>query len=186
MSAPAELHIRNGRRRGMIAPVDDDDFRIGRSSECQLSVPDERMSRVHARITHRDGEFFISDLGSKSGVRLNDQAVEFARLHHKDLIVLGDTEIEFRAVSAEQHSVAPDAPANDDATRIAAKPPQIIKLSRDDGEYNPRSRPLGSLGVPPYVPRPESWRMSAPPALLIVGLIVMAVTFVVVVVALSG
>ncbi|TVR23066.1 MAG: FHA domain-containing protein [Anaerolineaceae bacterium] len=186
MSAEAELHVRNGKRRGMIAPIHGDDFRIGRSSDCQLSVPDERMSRVHARISQRDSQFFIDDLGSKSGVRLNGQTITSGQLYHKDLIVLGDTEIEFRAENIERYSVAPDAPTHDDATRIAAKPPQIIKLSRDDGGYNPRSRPLGSLGVPPYVPRPDSWRISAPPALLIVGLIVMVATFVAVVVALSG
>jgi hypothetical protein len=50
-------------------------FRIGRDPSSELQVFDVRISRNHAQIEYRDGEFVVSDLGSTNGVVINGQRI---------------------------------------------------------------------------------------------------------------
>lgn len=52
---------------------------IGRSSECQVQIPDPRVSRRHAMIRKQDGGFYLFDLGSFNGSYLNGSRVTTAR-----------------------------------------------------------------------------------------------------------
>ena len=52
---------------------------IGRSSECQIQIPDPRVSRRHAMIRKQDGGYFLFDLGSFNGSYLNGSRVTTAR-----------------------------------------------------------------------------------------------------------
>jgi DNA-binding CsgD family transcriptional regulator len=53
---------------------------IGRSSDCTISIPDETISRVHARIAVIDGRVTVQDLGSRNGVRVEEAVVTEAEL----------------------------------------------------------------------------------------------------------
>lgn len=44
---------------------------IGRSKRCQVYIDDPYMSKNHAKIFLRDGQFYIEDLGSTNGSFLN-------------------------------------------------------------------------------------------------------------------
>jgi pSer/pThr/pTyr-binding forkhead associated (FHA) protein len=68
---------------------------IGRSREADVRVPDESMSRRHAEIRQEDGEYWLVDLGSMNGTRVNGKRVDRRRLADGDTIVLGSTEIVF-------------------------------------------------------------------------------------------
>lgn len=48
---------------------------IGRSEECDISLPDRQVSRTHARITWTGDGYQLEDLGSKNGTHLNGQAL---------------------------------------------------------------------------------------------------------------
>jgi class 3 adenylate cyclase len=64
---------------------------LGRSKECQLVVDDEKVSRRHAMV-HRQGgeEFWLVDLGSANGTRLNGRRLSRpTRLKNGDRIELG-------------------------------------------------------------------------------------------------
>jgi diguanylate cyclase (GGDEF)-like protein len=50
-------------------------FTIGRSSQSDLCIDQESVSRTHARIVFRDGAHCIEDLGSTNGTHVNDVAV---------------------------------------------------------------------------------------------------------------
>ncbi|MEC5126076.1 adenylate/guanylate cyclase domain-containing protein [Verrucomicrobiales bacterium BCK34] len=52
---------------------------IGRSSECQIQIPDPRVSRRHAMIRKQDGGYYLFDLGSFNGSYLNGSRVTTAR-----------------------------------------------------------------------------------------------------------
>lgn len=52
---------------------------IGRSSECQVQIPDPRVSRRHAMVRKQDGGFYLFDLGSFNGSYLNGSRVTTAR-----------------------------------------------------------------------------------------------------------
>lgn len=44
---------------------------IGRGDDCDIIIDDRQASRHHARITYREGEYFLEDLESKNGTFLN-------------------------------------------------------------------------------------------------------------------
>jgi hypothetical protein len=64
-------------------------FRIGRDPSSELQVFDVRISRNHAQIEYRDGEFVVSDLGSTNGVVINGQRIT------TPTILRNDDQIEF-------------------------------------------------------------------------------------------
>lgn len=49
---------------------------IGRSSNNDIQIAEQHVSRQHAVITYREGIFMINDLGSSNGTFVNDQKVE--------------------------------------------------------------------------------------------------------------
>ncbi len=52
--------------------MEKDSVSIGRSAKCDLVIPHESMSRNHCQIEIKDGEFFITDLGSINGVYIDN------------------------------------------------------------------------------------------------------------------
>jgi pSer/pThr/pTyr-binding forkhead associated (FHA) protein len=72
---------------------------IGRSSNNDIQIPEQHVSRQHAVIRYRDGIFMISDLGSSNGTFVNDEALEEAfPLFAGDVIRLFVPELHFKAV----------------------------------------------------------------------------------------
>lgn len=70
---------------------------IGRSEECQIAIPDPRVSRRHAMIRKQDGGFYLFDLGSFNGSYLNGSRVTAARqLKSGDIISLAEHEFQFQ------------------------------------------------------------------------------------------
>jgi hypothetical protein len=53
---------------------------VGRDPSCDLTLDDARVSRRHARLAHSNGEWVITDLGSKNGVSLDGSAIDEAAL----------------------------------------------------------------------------------------------------------
>ncbi|MCZ6837162.1 MAG: FHA domain-containing protein, partial [Planctomycetota bacterium] len=49
---------------------------IGRAEECNIILSDPHVSRYHAVLTHRDGVWLLTDLGSRHGTYLNDIRIE--------------------------------------------------------------------------------------------------------------
>ena len=68
---------------------------LGRSREADVRVADESISRRHAEIRHEDGAYWLVDLGSMNGSRVNGKRVDRERLDDGDRITIGSTEIVF-------------------------------------------------------------------------------------------
>ena len=81
---------------------------IGRAPEVDLRIDHTDVSRQHARITQAaDGEFDVSDLGSKNGTAVNGEKLQAPRrLQPGDVIALGPAELEFRRVTASEFAQA--------------------------------------------------------------------------------
>lgn len=80
---------------------------IGRSSNNDIQIPEQHVSRQHAVINHRDGVFVISDLGSSNGVFVNDNRVSDPYpLFVGDVIRLFVPKIEFLAATQDDVSRA--------------------------------------------------------------------------------
>lgn len=64
---------------------------IGRSSECEIQVPDLKVSRRHALVYLDDSEYCLKDLESENGTFLNGNKIyKLAHIKNGDEIQLGD------------------------------------------------------------------------------------------------
>jgi serine phosphatase RsbU (regulator of sigma subunit)/pSer/pThr/pTyr-binding forkhead associated (FHA) protein len=79
----------------------DGEYVIGRRSDCQIFVPDMRVSRQHARLW-KDGEgWSLEDLGSNNGTYINGVRLQSAtQLKHDDEIMIANNKIR---VEAQDH-----------------------------------------------------------------------------------
>jgi Protein of unknown function (DUF3662)/FHA domain len=66
---------------------------LGRSRDCDVTVPDPNASRVHAEIRHIGLDYYLVDMGSTNGTEVNGQVVKRHALADGDTIVMGTTEI---------------------------------------------------------------------------------------------
>ena len=68
---------------------------IGRSPASTVLIPDESVSREHAVIRRQMGTWFIEDLDSANGTRVNSREIESAVLEHNDTVTVGDSHFVF-------------------------------------------------------------------------------------------
>jgi pSer/pThr/pTyr-binding forkhead associated (FHA) protein len=67
-----------------------DEMTIGRSSQVEISVNSEELSRQHAQIKKKGNAFALMDLDSRNGVYLNGVKIYSAVLRHGDTIQMGN------------------------------------------------------------------------------------------------
>jgi FHA domain len=70
-----------------------DDLLVGRYHACDVVLSDRSVSRRHARLTFRDGNWVLRDLDSTNGTLLNGEPVIRCRLLPGDLLTLGDESV---------------------------------------------------------------------------------------------
>ena len=110
-TAHAVLTISRGHSAGREFPVHEDEAYIGRwdadsgifpDVDLDADDPEAKVSRRHARITRRAGNYFIEDLGSTNGTFVNRgrRLVPGDRLPLKDgdEIIIGKTFLHFRVM----------------------------------------------------------------------------------------
>ena len=67
---------------------------VGRLPQNSICLTDGRLSRQHARIDFKDGEYWLSDLGSQNGTLVNGRPVtEAYRLRGGDAVELGTSRL---------------------------------------------------------------------------------------------
>jgi V8-like Glu-specific endopeptidase len=96
-----QLHVRflTRPRRGQRAAFTLSPVRIGRSRDNDIVIPElpePLSSGRHAEFVFEGGHWWIVDLGSTNGTRLNGVEVRRARLQDRDRVSLADHEIEVR------------------------------------------------------------------------------------------
>ena len=70
---------------------------IGRADSCQVRLEDTYASQHHARLSARDGSWFLEDLGSTNGTYLNDRRVQASQqVRSGDVVRIGKTVLELR------------------------------------------------------------------------------------------
>jgi hypothetical protein len=73
------------------------EIRIGRSRECDVRIPAECVSEVHATLQCRETEFVIKDQASTNGVFVNAVRVNSKTLADGDEITIGETQFRYLA-----------------------------------------------------------------------------------------
>jgi pSer/pThr/pTyr-binding forkhead associated (FHA) protein len=62
---------------------------IGRSEQCDLTIPSPRVSRKHCQLSWRQGQPYLKDLGSQNGTLVNGKRIYDRALQDGDEIVVG-------------------------------------------------------------------------------------------------
>jgi len=78
---------------------------VGRSSELDMVLVEDMVSRRHAKMNVSGDQIFIQDLGSTNGTFVNGEKIKRSRLHEGDRILIGTSII--KLVVAEESSEAP-------------------------------------------------------------------------------
>jgi hypothetical protein len=104
----ADLTVVSGHRSQVLPPAKllvkpDREIQLSRSTETVIGrdianaayVDDRQVSRHHARISCIDGDFWIEDLNSLNGTRVNGATVTRQKLVNNDQINVGDTILTF-------------------------------------------------------------------------------------------
>ncbi|UCC63401.1 MAG: DUF3662 and FHA domain-containing protein [Anaerolineae bacterium] len=76
-------------------PLTDSPVSLGRGLDNDVIVEYPRVSRHHAQLRQRQGQWWLIDLGSANGTAVNDRPVSEAALHPGDVISLAGVEIRF-------------------------------------------------------------------------------------------
>ncbi len=92
------LVIRSGGGRvGQSFPMTGEKMTIGRSPETSVFLDDVTVSREHATLVRRGGEWFLDDSGSLNGTYVNRQRVDSHRLQDGDELQIGKFKLTFFA-----------------------------------------------------------------------------------------
>lgn len=87
------------------------EFVVGRGSDCQLALDDALVSRRHAIFTVSGDDLFVEDLGSRNGVRVNDEKITGkTKINEGDKIRIGNQDMSILRVH-RQHAVTLAQPA---------------------------------------------------------------------------
>ncbi len=87
------LHVLSGDLQGQTFPVGSE-LVVGRSTACDIFVPDRRMSRRHARFYCEGRNLFVEDLQSHNGTFVNGKRVSRMQLFGSDVVRVGTSQFE--------------------------------------------------------------------------------------------
>ncbi len=78
------------------------DIKIGRGLGCQVAISDPLSSRIHASINFVQGQWILTDAGSRNGTLVNGSKVDKATLYDGCKIRIGNTELQFNEQETRQ------------------------------------------------------------------------------------
>lgn len=90
------LEIVEGPDAGKRFPLSSGSILIGRQEDCELALDDLKVSRRHATLCCRDGQFHLDDLGSTNGTYVNGRRVGRTKISPGDRITIGNSVLELR------------------------------------------------------------------------------------------
>jgi pSer/pThr/pTyr-binding forkhead associated (FHA) protein len=100
------LRFISGKYQGGEFPiVSDKQILIGRSSDLDMVLVEDMVSRKHARIAPQGEQIWIEDLGSTNGTFVNGEKIKRARLKEGDRVLIGTSILKVIAGDAQREGM---------------------------------------------------------------------------------
>ncbi|MDB6074406.1 MAG: Adenylate cyclase [Verrucomicrobiaceae bacterium] len=130
-------------------PLESELTTVGRHPESMVPLPSASVSSHHGAIRWRDDAFYVQDLGSRNGTKVNGAEIEESKLNDGDRISFGDVQAVYFNADAPPEVVAPAPVA----------PPQPVNIPTPTVQKLVSGAPPVS-GIPPgagrYAPKPRT------------------------------
>ncbi len=123
--------------------IEDENTIVGRAQECDITIPDESVSRRHLRIICILGDCFLEDLNSANGTLVNNRLTKKCPLEDGDTISIGQHEIVYKA-AIQQGSSEEEF----DKARVKL----IQQLDENDAAPNETDTDSGEAGTDTGIP----------------------------------
>ena len=153
------LKFISGKYQGGEFPLEmGEEIVIGRSSELDMVLVEDMVSRRHARITAENGELEIEDFGSTNGTFVNGKKIKTANLEKGDRILIGTSIIKLvdqeeageEASGLEEPDEPQQTPGEQPREQTGAGPeaPSPVGVTEPEGvqEQNPNQTGTGGAG----------------------------------------
>lgn len=134
-----QLVIAEGKEAGREFVFEQESVLIGRTSDCDVVLYDPGVSRKHARIFSEAGSpggYFVEDMGSSNGTKVNGAIIKKKQLADGDAISLGPVVFNFAGLSLVEDSTdhgAEPMPEGGGSTRIVAASDVQARRSKGKG-----------------------------------------------------
>src|SRR5439155_2649983 len=100
------LRFISGKYQGGEFPVAaDKQIVVGRSSDLDMVLVEDMVSRKHARIAMQQDQIWIEDLGSTNGTFVNGEKIKRARLKEGDRVLIGTSILKLIAGDAPRENM---------------------------------------------------------------------------------
>jgi FHA domain len=127
------LTIASGPDTGTAFPFEAKQAKFGRTADNDVVVKDGSASRSHCKVYEEGGKYFLEDLKSANGTKLNGNLVEgTVDLHNGDKITIGDVSFDFTTPDATMMQPAYDGPAPVDANSTMIGMPSGMEIPPPD------------------------------------------------------
>ena len=93
---------------------------IGRSSDLDMVLVEDMVSRKHARIAMQQDQIWIEDLGSTNGTFVNGEKIKRARLKEGDRVLIGTSILKVIAGDATSPAARDEAQVKQNLENVAA------------------------------------------------------------------
>lgn len=118
LTVPLALRFISGKYQGGEFPLPESgEIVIGRSSELDMVLVEDMVSRRHAKISVDNGDIFLEDLGSTNGSFVNGEKITRTKLAEGDRILIGTSII--KVVASDGSGSLKEAQAKMDAASSA-------------------------------------------------------------------
>jgi len=115
------LRFISGKYQGGEFPiVPDKQIIVGRSSDLDMVLVEDMVSRKHARIAMQQDQIWIEDLGSTNGTFVNGEKIKRARLKEGDRVLIGTSILKVIAGDATSPAARDDAQVKQNLENVAA------------------------------------------------------------------
>src|SRR5271165_5012976 len=96
------LQIVSGPLTGRVYKIDRDVMIIGRNPDCDLVLEPKSVSRRHAALVNRSGEYVLKDIGSTRGTYVNGlRLTEPVVLKNGSVVQVGEIHLTFKAQAVQ-------------------------------------------------------------------------------------